>query len=85
MNCHNSNNKSTHRHNQKKKIHEASGKIFFAHWHNAMVQVQVVFIHELDGLDLEVETNEGEHHTLQILNQVVEAPKIEKKVENIYL
>ena len=50
-----------------------------------MVQVQVVFIHELDGLDLEVETNEGEHHTLQILNQVVEAPKIEKKVENIYL
>ena len=43
-----------------------------------MVQLQVIFIHELNGLDLEVESNEGEHHALQILNQVVEAPEIKK-------
>lgn len=26
----------------------------------------------LDGLDLEVETNEGEHQAFQVLNEVVE-------------
>ena len=30
---------------------------------------------ELDGLDLEVEPDQGEHHALQVLHQVVETPK----------
>ena len=35
--------------------------------------VGLFFEHHLDGLDLEMETNEGEHETLEVLNEIVEA------------
>ena len=39
-------------------------------------RAQIIFF--LDGLDLEVQPDEGEHQALQVLDQVVEAPEDEK-------
>jgi hypothetical protein len=32
-------------------------------------------MHSLDGLDLEVQANEGKHQTLEILDKIVEHPQ----------